>query len=208
MRKTFHQSERLWLRTKDKEERKCKRMDYVASRRAYAKAVRTSKRKFFRSQQLWLEKLLGNPKRWWRKVTKLGIANRKVSDGYLDKVLDNNGVIQSGEVAVKVWSAHFREVLQRSKEPLVVKSGRSVCSEAPQGEQGSDNPELEGEIIREEVMWAFSKAKKRKSPGRDGISLEMMEVEILRNVWVHLFNVCWKFGVVPSWKCSYHCANP
>ena len=36
MRKTFHQSERAWLRTKDKEERKCKRMDYVASRRTYA----------------------------------------------------------------------------------------------------------------------------------------------------------------------------
>ena len=29
-------------------------------------------------------------------------------------------------------------------------------------------------------MWAFSKAKKRKSPGGDGISVEMMEVEILR----------------------------
>ena len=41
------------------------------------------------------------------------------------------------------------------------------------------------------------------SPGRDGISVEMMEVEILRDVWVHLFNACWKFGVVPSlWKRS------
>ena len=80
------------------------------------------------------------------------------------------------------------------------KSGCSVCSEAPQGEQGSDNPELEGEITQEEVMWAFSKAKKRKLPGRgrDGISVEMMEVEILRDVWMHLFNACWKFGVVPS----------
>ena len=51
-------------------------------------------------------------------------------------------MIQSGEEAVKVWSAHFREVLQGSKEPLVGKSGRSVCSEALQGEQGSDNLEL------------------------------------------------------------------
>ena len=37
----------------------------------------------------------------------------------------------------------------------------------------------------------------------DGTSLEMMEVEILRDVWVHLFNACWRFGVVPSfWKRS------
>ena len=76
----------------DKKERKCKRMDYVASQRAYAKAVRSSKWNFFSSQQLRLEKLLGSPKRWWRKVKKLGIVSRKVSDGYLDKVLDNNGV--------------------------------------------------------------------------------------------------------------------
>ena len=110
---------------------------------------------------------------------------------------DNNGVTQSGEEAVKVWSAHFREVLQGSKEPPVGESGLSVCSEVPQAEHGSDNPELEGEITRGEVMWAFSKVKKRKSPGRDSISVEMMEVEILRDVWVHLFNACWKFGAVP-----------
>ena len=166
MRKTFHQSERAWLRTKDKEERKCKRMHYVANRRTYAKAVRSSKRNFIRSQQLQLEKLLCNPKRWWRKVKKMGIVNRKVSDGYLGKVLDNSGVTQSGEEAVKVWSAHFREVLQGSKEPPAGESGLSVCREAPQGEHGSDNPELEGEITQEEVMWAFSKVKKRKSPGK------------------------------------------
>ena len=38
----------------------------------------------------------------------------------------------------------------------------------------------------------FSKATKRKLPGRDSITAEMMEVEILREVWVHLqlFNAC------------------
>ncbi len=105
--------------------------------------------------------------RLWRKVKKLGIVNRKVSDGYLGKILDNNSLTQSGDEAVNVWSAHFREVLQGSKELQVGESGLSVCSEAPQGEHGSDNPELEGEITREEVMWAFSKVKKRKLPGRD-----------------------------------------
>ena len=56
-----------------------------------------------------------------------------MSDGYLGKVLDNNGVTQSGEEAVKVWSAHFREVLQGSKEPPAGEFGLSVCREAPQG---------------------------------------------------------------------------
>ena len=39
--------------------------------------------------------------------------------------------------------------------------------------------------------------------GKDGISVGMMSAECLTNVWVKLFNVCWKFGVVPSlWKHS------
>ena len=71
-------------------------MGYVACGSAYAQAVRNSKRNFFWSQQLRLERLLGNPQ--WR--IKLGIVNKKVSDGYLSKVLDNNSVIQSGDEAV------------------------------------------------------------------------------------------------------------
>ena len=37
----------------------------------------------------------------------------------LTKFLTTMVCIQSSEEAVKVWSAHFREVLQGSKEPLV-----------------------------------------------------------------------------------------
>ena len=58
-------------------------------------------------------------------------------------------------------------------------------------------------------MWALSIAKKGKAVGRDGISLVMMSAECLTNVWVKLFNVCWKFGVVPSlWYTFNYCSNP
>ena len=53
-------------------------------------------------------------------------------------------------------------MLQESKGPPAGESGVSVCNEASQGEQGSDSPEFEGEITRDEVVWAFSEAKKRK----------------------------------------------
>ena len=42
---------------------------------------------------------------------------------------DINGVVQSGEEAVKVWSEHFREVLQGGKESPAGCSEPSVCSE-------------------------------------------------------------------------------
>ena len=78
----------------------------------------------------------------------------------------------------------------------------SVCSEVNQGEQRCSLG-LDDELTREEVKWALGKAKRRKSPGRDVISVELLSVEALSDVWVNLFNVCWKFGVVPSlWRCS------
>ena len=116
---------------------------------------------------------------------------------------DNNGVVQSGEETVKVWSEHFREVLQSGKESPAGCSEPSVCSEVNQGSEQWSSLGLDDELTREEVMWALGKAKRMKSPGRDGISVEMMDMEALSDVWVNLFNVCWKFGVVPSlWKCS------
>ena len=61
-------------------------------------------------------------------------------------------------------------------------SEASVCSEVTQGEQCNISLGLEEEFTGDEVMWALSKAKKRKSPDGDGITLEMMNVEVLRDV--------------------------
>ena len=103
LRKTFHQSEHVWLRAKDSEDRKNKRKKYIVSRRAYANAVTGSKRRFLQSQRQALENLLGNPKKWWREVKKLGISSKNPPGGF-GRVYDENGVARSGEEGRKVWS--------------------------------------------------------------------------------------------------------
>ena len=117
LRKSFHQSEHVWLREKDSEIRKMKRNKYIVSRSAYANAVTSSKRRFLQSQRQALEDLLGNPKKWWREVKKLDISSSNPSGG-LGKVYDKNSVVRSGEEGRKVWSDHFKEVLQGGKESL------------------------------------------------------------------------------------------
>ena len=179
LRKSFHQSERVWLREKDSESRKIKRKKYIVSRRAYANAVTSSKRRFLQSQRQALEDLLGNPKKWWRKVKKLGISSKNPSGG-LGKVYDKNGVVRSGEEGRKVWSDHFKEVLEGGKESPV------DCHESSGDDRakviGESSKDLEGEFTQEEVMWALGTAKKGKAVGKDGISVEMMSAECLTNV--------------------------
>ena len=84
-------------------------------------------------------------------------GNKNGSAGCLSKVRDKNGVIQSGVEAVKVWSDHFKEVLQGGEEPL---ANHSEPSERTQGEQHTSSLGLDNELTHEEAMWALGKAKK------------------------------------------------
>ena len=43
--------------------------------------------------------------------------------------------------------------------------------------------------------------RKDAAPGQDGIAEEMMKADCLLEVWLVLFQVYWKYGLVPSaWK--------
>ena len=51
------------------------------------------------------------------------------------------------------------------------------------------------------MHWALDKVKKNAAPGQDGVVVEMMVVDYLFEIWLALFQVCWKYGLVPSvWK--------
>ena len=64
---------------------------------------------------------------------------------------------------------------------------------------GNRGDRLLGEdITREAVMWALRKLKVKATAGKDGITAEMMNREILEELWWELFSWCWISGMVPS----------
>ena len=63
------------------------------------------------------------------------------------------------------------------------------------------NEQLDNEITGEEVAAAMGKIQRKAAPGKDGLTAEMVDRDILRNLWRALFNACWRTGVVPkAWK--------
>ena len=50
-------------------------------------------------------------------------------------------------------------------------------------------------ILQEEVDLAFSRVKKEAAPGKDGISIRMMLADVLGDLWLVLFGVCWENGM-------------
>ncbi len=58
-------------------------------------------------------------------------------------------------------------------------------------------------ILQDEVDFAFSQVKKDAAPGKDGISFRMMNTTALRDLWLALFEACWRTGMIPSeWRRS------
>ena len=65
------------------------------------------------------------------------------------------------------------------------------------------NEQLNNEIAAEEVAAAMGKIQRKAAPGKDGLTAEMVDKDILSNLWGALlnFNACWRIGVVPkAWK--------
>ena len=57
------------------------------------------------------------------------------------------------------------------------------------------------DITRKEVMWALRKLKVKATAGKDGITVEMINGEVLVELWWELFSCCWSSGMVPSvWR--------
>ena len=87
-----------------------------------------------------------------------------------------------GKEAVGVWQEYFEDVLNGGEEEGVdAHGGRERSGYEGKGLLGED-------ITREEVVWALRKLNVKATAGRDGISAEMMNKEVLVELWWELFS--------------------
>ena len=114
----------------------------------------------------------------------------------VSKVIDAKGSVRTGREAVSVWRKHFDEVLNGGD--MAKEVGRR---EAKVGDGGGDV--LGGAFTREEVIWALIKLKVKAAAGKDGLTVEMINREMLVDMWWELCKGYWLNGMVPSvWKSS------
>jgi hypothetical protein len=62
--------------------------------------------------------------------------------------------------------------------------------------------DLDSEISIDEVLKVLTKAKNGKAPGIDLIPVELYRNNLLLHVLHKLFNICFKFGKIPSVWCK------
>ena len=201
MRKDMRKAEASWLHEGSKEVRKKKRRSYLEKRRMYSKAVSKAKRDFEEGLRCQLENNLDNSKHFWNVVGKVGLNEKNRSKVNVKEAVDGNGCTVTGEDAIQVWKNYFESLLNggisQADETL-------ECSNVPDSCHLSNldySNQLNGLITLEEVEWALHQVNSEVSPGADGVSIRMMSANVLRNLWVALFNECWVSGMVPKmWR--------
>ena len=109
LRKEFHWAESEWLRCVDQVKRREKRLRYVEKRRVYKRAVMRAKALFEERSCGELEKVVNNPKKWWKLVQKMKVVNKRGDKVDVTKVYDKDRNLKTGSEAVKVWKKHFEE---------------------------------------------------------------------------------------------------
>ena len=137
-------------------------------------------------------------------MKRMNVGNKKKMGCILQEVYDEDSNIKTGEETVRVWREHFTKDLGENKEGTV---GDVQQNGQPEDFKNCDSnglgfsERLCQPISREEVAWALERVKKDAAPGKDGETVDMMSAEVLFEVWFVLFEVCWKFGMVPSvWR--------
>ena len=92
IRKEFHWAELEWLRCVDQVKRREKRQSYVEKRRVYKRAVMRAKVAFEERSCMELEKVVNNPKKWWKLAQKMKVVNRKGDKVDVTKVYDKDRI--------------------------------------------------------------------------------------------------------------------
>ena len=66
---------------------------------------------------------------------------------------------------------------------------------------GDHSGSLDEDFTREEVRRALRGLKAKAAPGRDSLTAEMVDREVLVDLWWKLANLCWRHGLVPTvWR--------
>ena len=164
----FHRAESEWLRCVDQVKRRGTRLKYV-KRRVYKRAVLKAKALFEERSCGELEKVVNNPKKWWKLVQKMKMVNKRGDKVDVTKVYDKDRYLRTGSEAVKLWKKHFEEVLNGELSPDPAGVGEEATSADKIGDHSGSQDE---DFTRKEVRQALRGLKAKSAPGRDGLTVE------------------------------------
>ncbi|CAB1120328.1 unnamed protein product [Ectocarpus sp. CCAP 1310/34] len=173
---------------------KAERLVRKDRRRAWTKALCTAS-----------EQLRSDPKAAWHFMSAVAGWKRKDSSGGLQPVQhpDSRALLTSANDISAAWRTHY----QRLAADVTGNSRKSdkwnAWRAAPQRRHMT---ELDGPILREEMVEALARIKRHKSPGNDGVPADFLELaggeegsqSPMGKTVLGMLNLIWKTRVIPT----------
>lgn len=190
------EAERKWNRSSGAEKRR-RYGEMKDAKRVFDREVQGAKRRFWRQNQEELMQLNAtNPREFWKKIGKIGVASERKT-GIPWEIVQDGEICKDKEAVLGKWKNDFSDLLnyntdQQSDQNINsgdINNGASV----PHSDTG-----LETQISYLEVKKAIANAKQGKAVGCDNIPVEILNNDTACKYLHQLFYKCYETGIIPS----------
>lgn len=165
------------------------RQKYFSQRKQYNKMIKRKKNVFKNALVSKLHDVIEeDPSALWKTLRKL-------------KDSEDDGIKHLNPMNNSRWTEHLRKLI--GDEPQVNPDRREQVQNMFTGLTVTDNPLLDKRITMEEITRTIKRLKNNKSPGKDGITNEMIKSisPSLMEAMQHIFNIVLDTGIYPyDWK--------
>jgi hypothetical protein len=181
-------AERKWNRS-HKQEKKNLRHIFVDNRKHFDKNCQQTKRQYwYRSQDELLNIQNKDSREFWKNIGKIGVGSERQKSIPMGVVLKDGSICTDTDIILNTWKTAYENLLN--------------CDDVVNFNDNMSNNildvDLDSEISIDEVLKLLTKAKNGKAPGIDLIPVELYRNNLLLHVLHKLFNICFKFGKIPS----------
>jgi hypothetical protein len=129
-----------------------------------------------------------DPREFWKNIGKIGVGSERQKSIPMEVVLEDGSICTDTDIILNTWKTAYENLLNCDD---VVNLKDSISNNIL-------DVDLDSEISIDEVLKVLTKAKNGKAPGIDLIPVELYRNNLLLHVLHKLFNICFKFGKIPS----------
>ena len=186
-------AEKLWIKAPPPQKNQYKALMKTAQR-AFNREVQRAKRNYWYDQQVQLMKLCDEDQtNFWKKIGKIGIGQDRNKKIPLE-VTRMDGTVSTNIQDVKdKWLTAFQTLLNP-----VQADNNLTDMDIPIYPEPLNSEMLNADIAYEEVVNTLKEAKNGKAVGVDKVPTEVLKNKTCAIFMTHLFNACFKSGVIPE----------
>ena len=179
---------------------------YVNKRKIFDKFVQRAKRQYWFVKQREIQNLCdGTDSRlFWKEISNLGVGKERRKQVPLEVVQEDGTVSSDQNIVLSKWKTDFCSLLNPAHDDNV-----GVIPPNMLDINGYTDDLFYNDITLDEVYIAMRDARNGKAAGYDELPVEVLKNESAAIVLARLFNVCFKYGIIPDvWKKGIICPVP